>query len=240
MCGNFRALHNRQQMFQDLRLEHDQLPFRFGAITHIGIPQQRVFCFAGFEPLGINLETSRFLDAFLLFCALDASAETNQVEGAENLNNFALTVKRGREPGLKLHTEGQEILLKEWGEKILEKIRPAAQLLDLQSGAHAHADSIRVQWEKLQSPDSTPSARVLAAIRLENGSFNRFAIKQSQYFADQFVATPPDAESMAYFDQLAANSLAEQVKMEAEQSGSFDEFIEDYRSRTSSEICCDG
>ncbi len=50
-----------------------------------------------FEPMGINLETSRFLDAFLLFCALDDSPLTDSEEGKRNVENFARTVKQGRQ-----------------------------------------------------------------------------------------------------------------------------------------------
>ncbi len=193
-----------------------------------------------FEPLGINLESSRFLDAFLLFCALDESRQTNPVEGQENLDNFAATVKYGRQPGLMLQNQGQKISLQAWGEEILAKLKPLAILLDEQAHSSEHQDSLSQQALKLQRPDLTPSARVLAAISEHQNSFAHFALKQSLHFAEQFRANPPSAEVIAYFEQLAAKSLAEQASMEANQTGSFDDFIEDYRSRTSSQICCEG
>ncbi len=193
-----------------------------------------------FEPLGINLESSRFLDAFLLFCALDESRQTNPVEGQENLDNFAATVKYGRQPGLMLQNQGQKISLQAWGEEILAKLKPLAILLDEQARSSEHQDSLSQQALKLQRPDLTPSARVLTAISEHQNSFAQFALKQSLHFAEQFRANPPSAEVIAYFEQLAANSVAEQTSMEANQTGSFDDFIEDYRSRTSSQICCDG
>lgn len=192
-----------------------------------------------FDPLGINLETSRFLDAFLLFCALDDSPLTSQAEGEENTRNFALTVKEGRRPGLMLRHGGQEISLQNWGLELLEKIAPVAALLDAQRGDHVHADSLKVQRDKLQHPDLTPSAQVLAAIRAENNSFYQFALKQSTLLAEQFRARPSTEEERRYFENLAAASVAEQEEMERTQTGSFDEFITDYRSRTSSQLCCE-
>nr|WP_234030520.1 glutamate--cysteine ligase [Undibacterium sp. 14-3-2] len=192
-----------------------------------------------FDPLGINLETSRFLDAFLLFCALDESPLTNQAEGEENTRNFALTVKEGRRPGLMLRHGGQEISLQTWGLELLEKIAPVAALLDAQRSDHVHADSLQVQREKLQNPDLTPSAQVLAAIRAENNSFYQFALKQSKVLAEQFRSRPPSEEERRYFEELARASVAEQEEMERSQTGSFDEFITDYRSRTSSQLCCE-
>lgn len=192
-----------------------------------------------FEALGINLQTSRFLDAFLLFCALDESVLTNDTEGEENLSNFALTVKQGRAANLMLQNQGEAISLKNWGEQLIAKITPLAALLDKQAGSNEHQLSLQAQLDKLRDPDLTPSARVLAAIRQEQGSFNQFALKQSHYFAEQFKAQPMSAEDIAYFEELARNSLTQQLQMEQAQHGSFDEFIEDYRSRTSSQICCD-
>jgi len=192
-----------------------------------------------FDPLGINLETSRFLDAFLLFCALNESPLTNVAEGQENSENFALTVKEGRRPGLMLKRGDNEVSLQAWGLELLEKITPVAALLDKERGDTAHAQSLQVQREKLLNSDLTPSAQVLRAIHAESGSFAQFALKQSTLLAEQFRARPPSTEEVAYFEELAKTSIAEQEAMEASQSGTFEEFITDYRSRTSSQICCE-
>lgn len=193
-----------------------------------------------FEALGINLSTSRFLDAFLLFCALDESPLTNQAEGQENLDNFALTVKYGRKLNLNLQNQGKPISLKAWGEELLSKIKPLALLLDQQAQSTEHQESLALQFAKLADPELTPSARVLKAISEHQNSFAQFALAQSLHFAQHFKANPLDEKQTAFFEKLAADSIAEQTAMEANQTGSFDEFIEDYRSRTSSQICCEG
>jgi glutamate--cysteine ligase len=191
-----------------------------------------------FEPLGISLETSRFLDAFLLFCALDESALTNDAEGDENTANFALTVKQGRRPGLQLTSGGNAISLQDWGLALIEKIAPVAALLDAQHGDIAHASSLQMQKNKLLHPEQTPSAHVMEALKEHGGSFETFALKQSKLLADQFRARPPSPEEMRYFQALAETSLQEQEEIERTQIGDFNQFITDYRSRTSSEICC--
>src|SRR5450830_1275363 len=153
--------------------------------------------------------------------------------------NFALTVKEGRRPRLLLHKNGEAISLQAWGLALLEKIIPVAALLDKQRGGDDCAKSMQVQKDKLLNSELTPSAQVLKAIQAENGSFTQFALKQSSLLAAQFRARPLDAQDQAYFEQLAQVSIAEQAEMEASQSGTFEEFITDYRSRTSSQICCD-
>ena len=192
-----------------------------------------------FEPVGISLQTTRFLDAFLLFCALNDSPLTNDAEGHANTENFARTVKQGRRPDLMLSCDGQDITLQTWGLALIERIAPVAALLDAQDGGTAFVDSLAVQKDKLLHPEHTPSARVLAEIQAHGGSFNAFATAQSAALAEAFRARPLDAAQQSVFEQSAEASLTEQAEMERKQSGSFDEFIEDYRSRTSQQICCD-
>lgn len=190
-----------------------------------------------FEPLGISLQTSRFLDAFLLFCALDQSAPTNDAEGRENTENFARAVKQGRRPGLTLQRGGSAIALQAWGMELLDRISAVSALLDSQRGGDEHVRALMAQREKLRSPELTPSARVLDALRANGGSFADFGMQQSLAHAADFRARPPSAEEHGYFTALAQASLAEQEEMERTQTGDFDQFITDYRSRTPSQLC---
>src|SRR5471032_39771 len=185
-----------------------------------------------FEPVGISLETGRFLDAFLLFCALDESAPITAEQSACYTNNFARTVKEGRTPGLTLRRDGVEIGLQAWGEELLARIAPVAALLDARQGGTAHADSLAAQARKLADPDATPSAKVLAEVRTNGGSFATFGLQQSERHAAFFRTHPPTAEQSKYFDQLAASSLAEQGALEAAPAGSFDDFVAAYRAST--------
>jgi len=190
-----------------------------------------------FEPLGISLETSRFLDAFLLFCTLEHSPPTNVAEGHENTENFARAVKEGRRPGLALRRGGSAIPLQAWGLELLDRIAPVAELLDAQRGDAVHAHTLQAQRDKLHAPELMPSARVLAALRANGGSFADFGMEQSRAHAANFRARPPTAEERSYFTALARTSLAEQEEMERTQAGDFDQFIADYRSRTPSQLC---
>ena len=190
-----------------------------------------------FEPLGIGLATTRFLDAFLLFCALEKSELTNAAEGLENTANFARTVKEGRRPGLQLQRGGTPVSLQDWGLELLEKIAATAELLDTSRDDGAHVAALAAQRDKLRDPALTPSAHVLAAVQRNGGSLAAFALQQSRAHAASFRARPPTAEEQTYFTALARASLAEQAQMEQDQSGDFDAFITDYRSRTPRQLC---
>jgi len=191
-----------------------------------------------FEPVGISLATSRFLDAFLLFCALADSPRTDAAEGSARAANFAAVVKEGRRPGLMLQREGRAVALPAWGLELLDRIGEAAAVLDQQRGGDVHARSLALQREKLLDFELTPSARALAAVRAADGSFEQFGLQQSRLHAAAFAARPLSDHEIAVFRAMAAESLAEQDWMERSQTGSFDEFIADYRVRTPQQLCC--
>jgi len=192
-----------------------------------------------FEPLGIGLQTARFLDTFLLFCALHESPLTDAAVDAENRANFARAVKEGRRPGLTLQREGKDISLQDWGTELLQQMDAVAHLLDAQTAhaQNAHADSLAVQAAKLRDPAQTPSARVLAQLDACGRSFERFGLQQSERHAAHFRSRPLSAAENAAFDALAEESLAQQREMERTQSGDFDAFVLAYNQRTPRQLC---
>jgi glutamate--cysteine ligase len=183
-----------------------------------------------FEPVGINVQTGRFLDAFLLYCALEESPLTTPEQSASYTENFARTVKEGRRPGLTLHNGEREVPLPAWGAELLERIRPVAALLDTLRGDGAHLEALEAQARKLQDPTLTPSARVLAALQQHGNSFTAFGLAQSERHAAYFRSHPPGPEEAARFDQMAAVSLAEQAEMEAAPQANFDDYVAAYRA----------
>ncbi|MET3432823.1 glutamate--cysteine ligase [Herbaspirillum seropedicae] len=185
-----------------------------------------------FNPLGIGLEAARFLDVFLHFLALESSCLTSDEEGAENRANFLATVKEGRRPGLQLHFKGAAIGLKEWGEQLLDRMAPVAELLDRQRGGSQHRDSLQAQRAKLADPDSTPSARVLREIRASGNSFAAYTLASSQRQAAELMARPLPAATTADFVAIAQASLDAQRAIERTQEGDFDTFVAAYRAST--------
>jgi glutamate--cysteine ligase len=185
-----------------------------------------------FEPVGVALETGRFLDAFLLFCALEESPLINAMEGQIHARNFARTVKEGRRPGLTLTRDDAEVPLAEWADELLERIRPLAALLDSEHNyAGSHVAALEAQKAKVADPDTTPSARVLEEVRAL-GSFAKFGLRQSELHAQALRAEPLMPAEVALFDETARVSLEQQAQIEAADSGNFDDFVAAYNSST--------
>ena len=190
-----------------------------------------------FESSGIGLETSRFLDLFLHHCALAPSPATNEEEGSENCGNFARAVKEGRRPGLCLQRQGKAVELRAWGLELLDQMAPVARLLDQQRGDNAHAKAMATQQKRLHDPDLTPSAKVLQGIRQCGGSFQAFGLQQSRNHSAAWRERALATQETAQFEAMAQAALHEQRQMETSQSGSFDEFITNYRVRTPPQLC---
>jgi glutamate--cysteine ligase len=185
-----------------------------------------------FEPVGISLETGRFLDAFLLFCALEESPAISVAEGQMHARNFARTVKEGRKPGLTLTRDGAEVTLQAWADELIERIRPVAALLDAQHNEEGvYASTLSLQKAKIANPALTPSAKVLEEVRAL-GSSAAFGLRQSEAHAAFFRAEPLMPSEEALFDEMAATSLAEQATTEAADTGNFDDFVAAYNSST--------
>lgn len=184
-----------------------------------------------FVPLGIEPATARFLDSFLLYCAISDSPQLSDSECEHAANNFSLAVKRGREPGLMLNENGRERSLTEWGEALLDEIAGCAALFDQAQGGSVFAEALAIQRAKLKDSSLTPSARVLAAIAEQGDSFFRFALAQSQEHDAYFRNHPLDAEAQARLAAEAAASLADQAAIEAADDVDFDTFVDRYLSQ---------
>lgn len=184
-----------------------------------------------FVPMGIEPATARFLDSFLLYCALQDSPALSEEGCVETSENFALAVKRGREPGLQLSDDGASRELTEWGNELLERIGECAALLDDAHHTGAYAESLATQRAKLADPTLTPSARVLDAIAGHDNSFFRFALAQSLAHRDYFADRQLDQDTLAAYQAEAAASLTDQAAIEAADEVDFDSFVASYLSQ---------
>ncbi|MEX3592515.1 MAG: glutamate--cysteine ligase [Burkholderia sp.] len=184
-----------------------------------------------FEPTGIALDTARFMDAYLLVCALDDSAQLECDASREADANFDRVTMEGRKPGLELVRDGAAISMRDWAGEVFVKIEAAVRVLDEIRGDDVHARAVAAQRVKLDDPDLTPSARVLREMRERGESFLDFARRQSKAHAAYFRARPLDTKAAEEAKRLVEKSLAEQAELEGkDNSRSFDGFVAAYRA----------
>ncbi|MBK4994640.1 glutamate--cysteine ligase [Pseudomonas sp. S37] len=202
------------------------------ALTSRGVQYVEVRCLDinPFLPVGIDLTEARFLDAFLLFCALEDSPQLDNSECGQCTSNFLTVVKEGRRPDLELHRDGQPIGLKQWASELIERIRQLADLLDQAQGFDEHAKALDAQQAKVDDAALTPSAQVLARMTEHDESFVQFSLRQSRIHAETFREQPLSQEQQQAYETLARESLAKQSELEQEEVGDFDLFVGAYQA----------
>jgi len=184
-----------------------------------------------FLPMGIDLQQARFIDAFVLYCALQKSPQLAKNECSGASNNFLTVVKEGRRPGLELQGPNGQIELKAWASELLEQIAPLATLLDQAQGGDEHARSLQAQLAKVKDSSLTPSAQILASMIEHKEGFTAFSFRQSQAHAEYFRSHPLSVEEQASFESLARTSIAEQAELEqTEEEVDFDTFVGAYQA----------
>jgi glutamate--cysteine ligase len=183
-----------------------------------------------FEDIGIAASTMRVIDVFLLHCLLSDSPPDSPEENAALARNQQATASRGREPGLMLERGGREVALQDWAQELLDGCLPLAAGLDEALGGNAYRSALAQAHRQLAAPDTLPSARVLAGLR-EQGSYTRFVRAQSEAIRARVLALPLDATVQQRLLHEAADSIAEQARIEAADTLPFETFREQYTSR---------
>ena len=203
------------------------------ALAERGVQYVEVRCLDidPYSPVGIDAATARFVDAFLLFCtASDSPFFPANGYCQRSADNFSVVVKEGRKPGLMLDREGESISLAQWGHELLDQIAPYADLYDRALGGTAYADALAAQRAKLDQPDTTPSARLLADLKDSGLSFHDFSLALSRKHADALRAQPLPADVATAYQQAAAQSAADQLHLEQSDTEDFDTYVTRYHA----------
>jgi glutamate--cysteine ligase len=183
------------------------------------------------DPAGINQNTMRFIEAFLIYCVLEKSPPLDANGLLEVRSNHTEVAKRGRDPDFRLLREGKAVTLASWANEILDKVLAVAELIDHGDESGSYSESVRQMRKAVEQPEITPSARLLDELQQTGSSFFEYtfeiAKQHSRYFAS---ITPLEAKRMAEFTSEAEESRARQLAIEAADDISLDEYLQLYFS----------
>jgi glutamate--cysteine ligase len=184
-----------------------------------------------FEPMGINAQTMRFLDVFLLHCLLTDSPPDTPQENVALAHNQHNTAERGREPGLMLERGDSTVTLVDWGLELVAQLLPIAKQFDATVGGTDYVAAVQAAVHALHHPDTLPSARVLREVT-ENfgGSFVGFVHAQSIKTRQAMLDAELSLAVRAQYAQEALKSVEDQRKIEAGDSMPFDTYLQEYLS----------
>jgi glutamate--cysteine ligase len=182
-----------------------------------------------FCAVGITAGRMRLLDVFLLHCLLRESPPDTPQELAAIVGNTQRVAARGREPGLRLVRESEEVTLSGWSSEILAECAPIAAALDAAGGGDAHREALASAVAALNDPAATPSARVLEAMARDHGNSHvRFVLAQSLAHRNAILELPLPDEIAERFARMADESTAEQRRIEAADTLPFEAYRQLY------------
>jgi glutamate--cysteine ligase len=177
---------------------------------------------------GIDAQTIRFLDTFLLFCLLAESGPNTTCESAEIAENMLRVVYQGRDPELKLERNKSKLKLSDWGGDLLSKMQPVAEQLDLAHGNQHYLEALNIMQSALLDSSITPSATMLTEMQDNNETYYRMAMRKAQEHREFFLSGEVDKAIIEHYCHLAAVSQKQQANEEKNDQLSFDEYLADY------------
>ena len=182
-----------------------------------------------FEPVGINADTMRVLDVFLLHCLLSDSPPDSPQEIACLATNQHRTAARGREPGVRLEDTHGGAPLMEHALEIIDECRPLAASLGRALNDPRYVQALEHVRATLEQPDMLPSARVLQAMQEDHqGSFTHFVQACAESARERLLQLPFDPALQQRFEALARESVDEQARIEAADTLSFEDYRQAY------------
>lgn len=203
------------------------------ALRERGVEYVEVRCMdlQPFLPVGIDADTMRMLDMFLLHCLLSDSPPDTPQEIAALARNQQLTASRGREPGLCLTRRGEPVVLLDWAAEVLRGCEPIARRLDALNGGDDHARVLAGALAQLAAPDTLPSARVLQAMAdVPEGGHVALVQALSAQAQAALLAHPLSQSRLRELSAEAEASHAEQARIEAADSMPFEVYRQAYLS----------
>ena len=180
-------------------------------------------------PVGIDARTMRLLDLFLLHCLLSDSPPDSPREIAAMGRNQHEVAARGRDPGLLLARGEIAVSPAEWGRDVLRECAPIAAAFDAAAGGSGYRDALAQAGGLLSDFSALPSARMIRELDENYGrSYPAFALAQSGSHREALRALPLPPEAEARYDEMAAESVARQREIEAEDTLSFEAYREQF------------
>lgn len=181
-----------------------------------------------FEPLGLNTDQLRFLEALLIYCLLEESPPVSAAEREDISYNQGAAAHRGRDPALRLRRGNESVPLAGWASEVLEAMQGVCELLDETQPEPRYAKALARQMELVRDPERTPSAQLIAEMRTTGEGFFQAAMRLSQQHRAYFNELPIADSDLDWFARVAEKSLADQAALEAADALSFDEYLERY------------
>jgi glutamate--cysteine ligase len=180
-----------------------------------------------FDPSGVNQNTMRFIEAFLIYCLLEDSPKIDETEFDVIRHNHTGTAQRGRDPEFRLRRGGSEVTVQSWALEILDGVLAVAGAVDREGDNYSAA--VRHLRTLVEDPALTLSARIVTELEKSGSSFFEFALDRARCHRNYFASIAPlSREREAILTKEAQDSVRRQKEIEASDVISLDEYLQRY------------
>jgi glutamate--cysteine ligase len=209
--------------------EHPSQALRRGGVEYV---EFRALDVSAFDPVGVNQNKLRFLEAFAALCVLKDSPPIASSEQDVLDANHALVAHRGREPGLMLDRNGRATSMQSWAAELIDSMRGICEMLDEGEPQRPYTAALEIQEAKINDSALTPAARTLVELQTTGESFAELAMRMSKAHKSYFLELyPPNEQRLAEFAAQAEQSLERQAAIERADEVDFDTFLARYFQR---------
>jgi glutamate--cysteine ligase len=180
-----------------------------------------------FADAGLSREAVKFLHIFMLACLLTEAPIISDSECEEIDKNLLTVVNYGRDPEAKLICQGVEKKLIDCALEVFNKLEFIVPLLDQAYGSNIYSRVFDAQKLKIEKPELTPSAKVLAMVSEEESVLESIYELARDYKKIHVNITLPQ-ELDEKWKKLTQDSFEDQKKIEEADQLSFEDFLAEY------------
>lgn len=181
-----------------------------------------------FSPIGVDARQVRFLDLFLVWCALADAPEMSSDELLCTRKNWNRVILEGRKPGQSIGIGCKDVRepLDKVGKALFADLMRVAEVLDGETGTHQYQQVCDELVAAFDDPELTFSARILKTMKEK--SLCRVGFELAQQYRQMLMEEPLEILTLAQLDQEQQASWQRQRDIEASDTVSFDEFLKKY------------
>ncbi len=184
---------------------------------------------SAFDPVGVNQNKLRFLEAFLALCVLKDSPLISSSDEGPLDQNHVTVARRGREPGLTLLRDGRNVPMRDWARELIDSMSGICEVLDHGDPLRPYTTALAVQSAKLDNVALTPSARLLNELTSTGESFFEQALRTSTFHKEYFLELyAPNQDRLGEFAAEAGESLERQERLEIGPKDPFETYLARY------------
>lgn len=178
-----------------------------------------------FSPIGVSEEQARFLDLFLIWCALADAPEMNSEEIQCTKKNWNRVILEGRKPEqtIGIGCDSQQQPLRIVGKNLFIDLMRVAKVLDNHNGDHRYNEICEKLVIAFDEPELTYSARLLSQFKAEGMS--NVGKRLAKEYAKALTNESYRHLTAEELEVQRAESLEKQKRVEESDNISFDEYL---------------